>query len=465
MDWIPQRRWRDLAAPIGPSEVRRTERVLAQVRASLAAAGFIAVLMYPIQSLWVYCLLLTYVIHSFSVMMALKLNKRLSSAFRVLIYSADLMWPALIFAFPMGRNLFFLFFVFVLAAAALRWGLWETVGTAAGSLILLWLESVVLRQGLLAHLGSFFARYHWPELGIDLRELAPKKLIILSFCLLLMGWLLGYLAEHHKFLRAELERASIARKLHDGVLSSLFGLGMRLHVLSESLEGPAAQDARQIRDILQEEGRKLRELMVRVKPLDVDAKSLRPHLIERAQRFERETGIRVRFVSDSSVVDLERSICDIVVRTVDEALVNVRKHSCATDVWVRLGRKDGHWQLTIEDNGIGFPYSGHFSQSELKVSRKGPLVIIECVTSIGGDLTLESTAGRGSRLEITIPAKRELLEKIKHFKLGLGSPDDDVADETGAVKTPKSPNLNSGSAAASWLARNLRFLNLLHRRA
>ena len=175
MDWIPQRRWRELAAPIGPSEVRRTERVLAQVRASLAAAGFIAVLMYPIQNLWLYGLLLTYVIHSFSVMMALRLNKRSSSAFRVLIYSADLMWPALIFAFPMGRNLFFLFFVFVLAAAALRWGLWETVGTAAGSLTLIWLESVALRHGLLAPLGSVLARHHWPELGIDLRELEPKN--------------------------------------------------------------------------------------------------------------------------------------------------------------------------------------------------------------------------------------------------------------------------------------------------
>lgn len=405
MDWIPQRRWRDLAAPIGPSEARRTERVLAKVRASLAAAGFIAVLMYPIQSLWVYCLLLTYVIHSFSVMMALKLNKRLTTAFRVLIYSADLMWPALIYAFPMGRNLFFLFFVFLLAATALRWGLWETNGTAAGSLTLLWLESVALRHGLLESLGSFLARHHWPELGIDLRELQAKKLIILFFCLLLMGWLLGYLAEHHKFLRAELERASIARKLHDGVLSSLFGLSMRLHVLSESLEGPAAQDVRQIRDILQEEARKVRELMQQVKPLDVDAKSLRSHLIETTQRFERETGIRAPFVSDSSVVDLERSICGIVVRIVDEALTNVRKHSCATDVSVRLHRKDGHWQLTIDDNGIGFPYSGGFSQSELKASGTGPLVIIECVTSIGGDLTLESTVGRGSRLQITIPVK------------------------------------------------------------
>ena len=164
-----------------------------------------------------------------------------------------------------------------------------------------------------------------------------------------------------------------------------------------------AQELRQIEDILLEEARKLRELMQRVKPVDVDTKSLRHHLVEITQRSERETGIRAKFVCHSSVVDIERSICGIVVRIVQEALANVRKHSCATDVWVRLDRRDDNWLLTIEDNGIGFPYSGSFSQSELKASGRGPLVIMECVDSIGGELMLESTTGRGSRLEITIP--------------------------------------------------------------
>lgn len=80
----------------------------------------------------------------------------------------------MIYVFATGRNLFFLFFVFVLAAAAYRWGLWETVGTAAGSLTLVWLESVALRHGLLAPLDGFLVPYHWPKLGIDVGELETK---------------------------------------------------------------------------------------------------------------------------------------------------------------------------------------------------------------------------------------------------------------------------------------------------
>jgi signal transduction histidine kinase len=405
LDWLLQKRWRQLAAPIGPSEVRRTERRLATARASLAASAFIAVLIYPTQISWVHWLLLIYVVHSFSVMTVLKFDKRSTSAFRGLIHGVDLIWPALIYAFPAGRDLFFLFSVFVLAAAAYRWGLPETVLTSFGSLAVLWLESIVLRHSLNAPLGAFLSGHHSPELGADARELELKHLFILSVCLLVMGWLLGYLAEQHKLLRAELERAGIARELHDGVLQSLLGLKMRLHVLSASQEGSTAQELREIQEVLLEEARKLRELMQQVKPLDVDAKTLRPHLMEVTQRFERETGIRTQFVTDSSDVDIECSVCGVVVRIVQEALANVRKHSCATDVWVRLDRGDSNWQLTIEDNGVGFPFSGRFSRSELKARGRGPSVIIECVDAVGGELALESTPGRGTRLEITIPPK------------------------------------------------------------
>jgi signal transduction histidine kinase len=193
--------------------------------------------------------------------------------------------------------------------------------------------------------------------------------------------------------------------LHDGVLQSLLGLKMRLHVLSASQEGSTAQELREVQEVLLEEARKLRELMQQVKPLDVDAKTLRPHLMEVTHRFERETGIRTQFVSDSGDLNIEPTVCCIVVRIVQEALANVRKHSCATDVWVRLDRRNSNWQLPIEDNGVGFPFAGRFSQSELKASGRGPSVIIECIDSIGGELALESKPGRGTRLEITIPPK------------------------------------------------------------
>src|SRR5258708_32759471 len=57
-----------------------------------------------------------------------------TTAFRLVVHSADIVWPVLISMFATAqRGPFFLFFVFVMAAAAYRWGLWETVGTAGAA--------------------------------------------------------------------------------------------------------------------------------------------------------------------------------------------------------------------------------------------------------------------------------------------------------------------------------------------
>jgi signal transduction histidine kinase len=255
---------------------------------------------------------------------------------------------------------------------------------------------------------GFLLRHHLHSLGIDVVELEPKHLFMPSVSLLVMGWLLGYLAEQQQLLRAEVEHARFVRDLHDGVLQSMISMVMQLDVLRGQLVSQAVTVAHKlgrIQDQLLEEVHKLRELMQQMKPLHLDGKNLRAHLTEVAERFERETGKTVQFVHDSSLTALRPQVCDAVARIIQEGLVNVRKHSGASHVLVQFDRRDGHFRLIIDDDGHGFPFSGCFSQADLDLDGKGPLVIKECVRSIDGELRLESIAGRGSRLEITIPQK------------------------------------------------------------
>jgi len=257
---------------------------------------------------------------------------------------------------------------------------------------------------------GFLVRHHWPQLGIDVVELEPKQLFMRSVYLLVMGWLLGYLAEQQKQLRAEVERGRFARELHDGALQSMIAVAMQLDVLrrhSASQAVTVAQELGRIHDLLLEEARKLRELMQQMKPLDVGANNLRAHLMELVERFQRETGITARFVCESTVLAIRPRVCDAMARIVQEGLVNVRKHSGASHVLVQFDRRNSQCRLTIEDDGHGFPFSGCFSAADLEADGRGPLVIKECVRLIDGELTLESIAGRGSRLEITIPQKRQ----------------------------------------------------------
>jgi signal transduction histidine kinase len=126
------------------------------------------------------------------------------------------------------------------------------------------------------------------------------------------------------------------------------------------------------------------------------------------ERFQRETGITARFVTDIEDLDIPQRVCRELVRIVQEGLVNVRKHSKAHHALVRLGSTNVHWNLSLEDDGKGFPFAGRFTQEQLDEIGKGPMIIKERVRLIAGQLTVESNPGQGTRLEIAVPRGGEV---------------------------------------------------------
>ena len=193
--------------------MRRIERWLATARVFLAVSALVAIRMDPTQlgnSPAAYGLLGFYMGNSILVLMLLRRRKASTARFRVLVHAADIVWPAFISVFADGpRSPFVLFFVFVLTAAAYRWGLWETLSTAAAEVVLLWAESFVFFH-VWARAGKR-ALAILSGLQINVTEFEPKRLFMLSVYLLVMGLLLGYLSEQQKQLRAE--KAAVTRML------------------------------------------------------------------------------------------------------------------------------------------------------------------------------------------------------------------------------------------------------------
>jgi signal transduction histidine kinase len=218
-----------------------------------------------------------------------------------------------------------------------------------------------------------------------------------------------YLLRRLRLRAGAVERARFARELHDGAVQSLIAVEMQVDVLKRQAASKSVSlpdELGRIQGLLREEVLKLRELMQQMKSLDVDARKLIPFLGDTVERFQRETGISARFVSEMEQVDMPPQMCRELARIVQEGLVNIRKHSGAKQVLVRLSSRDDHWMVSIEDDGRGFPFSGRMSQEELESLGKGPLVIKERVRLIEGELTVESNPGRGSRLEISIPQRQ-----------------------------------------------------------
>lgn len=203
-----------------------------------------------------------------------------------------------------------------------------------------------------------------------------------------------------------IERARVARELHDGVIQSLIGVEMQIDVLRRQQvlsETSAGAELSRIQQLVKSEVLNLRELMQAMQPPDFDPDELIGYLADMVQRFGRDSGIAATFLSEVKDVRLPWRVCFELVRIVQEGLVNVRKHSGATNVVVRFGVRDGHWALEINDNGRGFPFAGRLTHGELDVHRRGPTVIKERVKAIGGQLALDSTPGHGTRLEVLVP--------------------------------------------------------------
>ncbi len=203
-----------------------------------------------------------------------------------------------------------------------------------------------------------------------------------------------------------MERARVARELHDGVIQQLVGLEMHVETLRRELEktSPAtATELQAIRETLRASALNTRELMQQLKPVDLGVADLPGQLASAADRFRRDTSIDARFVCDLNDVQIAPRVGREILRIAQEALVNIRKHSGARHVLLRFGAQGERWQLTIDDDGKGFEFNGRYSLDQLDAERRGPMVIKERVRGLGGTLTLDSAPGRGSRLEIEVP--------------------------------------------------------------
>jgi signal transduction histidine kinase len=215
-----------------------------------------------------------------------------------------------------------------------------------------------------------------------------------------------YLLHRLRSRSAAIERARIGRELHDGIIQSVLGVQIQLHALSvpaATTSRALASELNRLGTILRDEVVGLRDLIQRMKPIDVTADQLMNTIADIVQRFERETGITARFITPFDRIDLPTRACGEVARVVQEALVNVRKHSGARNVVVRLAVSEGVCRLAIDDDGRGFPFAGRLSAVDQEQTHQGPVVIKERVRLLGGELTVESDPGRGARLEISFP--------------------------------------------------------------
>src|SRR5579884_3629290 len=204
----------------------------------------------------------------------------------------------------------------------------------------------------------------------------------------------------------ESERQRIAADFHDGPLQSFISFQMRLELIRKLLlrdQRAAVDELVQLQDICKNQVNDLRAFVRSMRPVDVDG-SLSATLKRVVEQFQKDSGISASFVATEVLEPAEPEISLELLQIVREALYNVQKHAKATRVAVMANKTATGLEITVEDNGHGFPFSGTYSLDELDLLRLGPVSIKRRVRTLGGELQLESKPGQGAGLRIRLAA-------------------------------------------------------------
>jgi signal transduction histidine kinase len=215
------------------------------------------------------------------------------------------------------------------------------------------------------------------------------------------------LAEAHHSAGVMAERERMAREIHDTLAQGMTSIVMLSQAALVELQrggtdGAAARLAA-IEDTARENLAEARALVAAFTPVALSGATLTEVLRRQAERFAAETGVDVQVsldLPDEEVAALPQSQQVVLLRSAQEALANVRKHAAATQVLITLGLSDGGVWIEIRDDGSGFTPGDAEGGFGLNAMRGR-------VEESGGSVEVESAPGRGTRVQVLIPAVQE----------------------------------------------------------
>ncbi|MBI4219691.1 MAG: GAF domain-containing sensor histidine kinase [Chloroflexi bacterium] len=203
-----------------------------------------------------------------------------------------------------------------------------------------------------------------------------------------------------------LERERIAREMHDGMGQLLGYINTQTIAVKALLARGDIDGARAELTSMEEIARDLyadvREGILGLRAAGRRSEGFFPAIGEYITRYSEMSGIDVRIETNSGAGDmrLTPTVEIQLMRIVQEALTNVRKHSGARTATVSFDRDDGELRVVVSDDGHGFDAAKVRSTGW---PRFGLQTMKERAEAVGGNLQIESGSGRGTSVRVCIP--------------------------------------------------------------
>lgn len=379
--------------------ILQKERVLAWLRVGFAivAVGVILcnpdrVARFPLLS---YVSLGSFLIYSLAILHLATRERTYPRAVGLITTCLDMVWISfIVFSTGGASTPFFVYYFFPIITASSRYGMKGALGAA-----------------VVGALTYGFIRFHfdWEDsLGID-------RFVVRSIYLFVLAYIFGFLSEFESKQNQKLmalsktagavatleERRRITQELHDGLLQSLATLILRLEACRRQLlESPAELDRelRSIEDDTRSSMKTIRQFLA-----GKDTNSFPPGmLLEKFKddlKFLRDgIGLRVILETEPEVFNPPEIVEQDLYYVLREGLMNIIRHSQASRADVVLRQTQTEIQGSLRDDGIGFDPTKTRNDQGM-----GLLSMHERIKRLGGELEVQSSPGKGSKVSFILP--------------------------------------------------------------
>lgn len=287
---------------------------------------------------------------------------------------------------------------------------WAMAGSAFLTLLIIFSEAMMAGRfnapfaiGLLISLvlGSLFA--FWLH-GIIVQSSSRRELVEQ------LQQTRAELAASERLAGQLAERQRLAQDIHDTLAQGFISIVMHLEAAEQSMGADPTitqHHLDQARQTARDSLGQARRVVDDLRPELLESAPFHQAMARTAQRWSRQSGVDMQFSTTGEIYSLHPAVEVTLLRGVQEALANIRKHARATAVSVTLSYLADQVILDVQDNGVGFGEAKRGEAVDLIRGGYGLTAMRQRVADLGGEVTIESDEKEGTTLALSIPIGRK----------------------------------------------------------
>ena len=203
------------------------------------------------------------------------------------------------------------------------------------------------------------------------------------------------------------ERDRLARELHDNVAQSLGYINLQLSAVNQMLANGQVDEAQaslgNIKQVVGETYTDVREEIFNMRSTEMMGLGFLHTLREYIRKYNKfyKLKIKLELETDEALLDFPPNVETQLIRIIQEALINVRKHAGVQEALICIRTEEKQLAFIIEDRGHGFANEPPLSPDDK--SGFGLQIMAERTESIGGLLQIDTPSAGGTRVIIWLP--------------------------------------------------------------